>query len=149
MSWLPLLVMNGILLAITLILALAGRLLVTYGTCVIKVTEGDDTQQFDVEGGETLLTALTGHGVKLSSSCGGKGTCGYCKVQVVSGAGPLLPTEEIFMSRAEKLRGVHLGCQVKVKMDMEIVIPDFLMTVREAVKHGRFDARKRWKFTVT
>ncbi|MCK4513809.1 MAG: 2Fe-2S iron-sulfur cluster binding domain-containing protein, partial [Spirochaetaceae bacterium] len=124
-------------------------LLVTYGTCVIKVTEGDDTQSFEVEGGETLLTALTQNGVKLSWSCGGKGTCGYCKVQVVSGAGPLLPTEEIFMSRAEKLRGVHLGCQVKVKTDMEIIIPDFLMTVREAVKHGRFDARKRWKFTVT
>jgi len=149
MSWLPLLVMNGILLAITLILALAGRLLVTYGTCRIRVTEGNDTQSFDVEGGGTLLTALTENGVRLSSSCGGKGTCGYCKVQVVSGAGPLLPTEEIFMSRAEKLRGVHLGCQVKVKTDMEIVIPDFLMTVREAVKHGKFDARKRWKFTIT
>lgn len=149
MSWLPLLIMNGILLAITLVLALAGRLLVTYGTCRINVTEGDDTQHFEVEGGGTLLTALTEHGVKLSSSCGGKGSCGYCKVQVVSGAGPLLPTEEIYMSRAEKLRGVHLGCQVKVKMDMEIVIPDFLMTVREAVKHGNFDAGKRWKFTIT
>ena len=50
MSWLPLLIMNGILLAITLVLALATRLLVTYGTCRIKVTDGDDAQEFKVQG---------------------------------------------------------------------------------------------------
>jgi len=149
MSWLPLLIMNGILLVITLVLALATRLLVTYGTCRIKVTDGDDAQEFEVEGGGTLLAALTEHGVKISSSCGGKGSCGYCKVRVVSGAGPLLPTEEVFMSRAEKLEGVHLGCQVKVKSDMEIAMPDFLEVVREAVAGNRFDATRKWLVTVS
>ena len=148
MSFVPLLVMNGILLAITLLLALANKLLVSYGECEITVTDGDDQQKFTIEGGDMLLSALTDHGVKISSSCGGKGSCGYCKVQVESGAGELLPTEEIYMSRDEKLRGIRLACQVKVKSDMEIVMPDFLAMVREAVANNRIDMTRRWLVTV-
>ena len=110
--------------------------------------ETDDQQKFTIEGGDMLLSALTDHGVKISSSCGGKGSCGYCKVQVESGAGELLPTEEIYMSRDEKLRGIRLACQVKVKSDMEIVMPDFLAMVREAVANNKIDMTRRWLVTV-
>ena len=148
MSWMPLLLMNGILLVITLLLALATRLLVTYGTCKISVKDGDDVQEFEVEGGGTLLSALTEQGVKISSSCAGRGSCGYCKAKVVSGAGPILPTEEIFMSRDEKVDGIRLACQVKVKNDMQIEMPDFLEIVKKAAENHNFDETRRWLVTI-
>jgi len=148
MSWMPLLIMNGVLLVITLLLALATRLLVTYGSCKISVADGDDVQEFEVEGGGNLLGALTEHGVKISSSCAGKGSCGYCKVKVQTGAGQLLPTEEIFMSRDEKLDNIRLACQVKVKSDMEIVMPDFLETIKKAAANKTFDTTRRWLVTI-
>ena len=99
-------------------------------------------------GGATLLAALTEHGVNVSSSCGGKGSCGYCKVQVASGGGQLLPTEEIYMSRQERAEGMRLACQVKVKGDLEILIPDFLLVVQRMALAKKFDPRKRWKVTI-
>ena len=140
--------MNAILLAIVLLLSLADKLLVSYGECEITVTDGDSQQKFTVDGGGMLLPALTEHGVKISSSCGGKGSCGYCKVQVDSGAGQLLPTEEIYMSRDEKLQGIRLACQVKIKSDMEIVMPDFLAMVQDAVANNRIDMTRRWLVTI-
>lgn len=148
MSWMPLLIMNGVLLAITLLLALATRLLVTYGACSISVADGDDVQEFEVEGGGNLLSALTEHGVKISSSCAGKGSCGYCKVKVAAGAGQLLPTEEIFMTRDEKIGNIRLACQVKVKSDLEIVMPDFLETIKKAAAANTFDTTRRWLVTI-
>ena len=148
MSFIPLLVMNAILLAIVLLLALADKLLVSYGECQITVTDGDSQQKFTVDGSGMLLSALTEHGVKISSSCGGKGSCGYCKVQVESGAGQLLPTEEIYMSRQEKARGMRLACQVKVKNDITIVIPNYLEVVKELVANNNFDPNKRWLVSI-
>jgi Na+-transporting NADH:ubiquinone oxidoreductase subunit F len=148
MNFVPLLVMNAVLLVITVLLALADRLLVTYGRCRITVAEGASRREIAVEGGGSLLTALTSHQVRVSSSCGGRGSCGYCKVRVLSGAGGLLPTEEIYMSRQEKAEGMRLACQVKVKGDMEVSLPDFLAVVRQIVLAGRFDPKKRWRVTV-
>ncbi len=148
MNWIPLLVMNVILLVITVLLAIADRLLVTYGMCRISVVEGEGRRQFELNGGGNLLTALTSHQVRVSSSCGGRGSCGYCKVRVLSGGGELLPTEEIYVSRHEKADGMRLACQVKVKGDMEISVPDFFSIVRQMVAGKKFDAKKRWRVTV-
>ena len=148
MNLVPLLVMNAVLLVITVLLAVADALLVTYGQCRITVVKGDDRRQLEVRGGGNLLTALTDAQVKVSSSCGGRGSCGYCKVRVVAGGGPILPTEELYMSRQEKAEGMRLACQVKVKGDMEIAIPDFLEVVRQMALGKKFDARKRWLVTV-
>jgi Na+-transporting NADH:ubiquinone oxidoreductase subunit F len=144
MNWMPLIVMNGLLLVITVLLAVADRLLVTYGKCRIKVTRGDEEQSFEVQGGGNLLTALTDHGIEISSSCGGKGSCGYCKVRVVEGGGQILPTEEIYMSRQEKGEGMRLACQVKVKNDLVIAVPDFLAIIRQMAINKKFDTKKRW-----
>jgi Na+-transporting NADH:ubiquinone oxidoreductase subunit F len=148
MNFMPLILMNSILLVITVLLAVADRLLVTYGKCKITVTQGEEQQQFEVQGGNNLLSYLIDHGVQISSSCGGKGSCGYCKVKVASGGGQILPTEEIFMSRQEKQEGMRLACQVKVKNDLQIAIPDFLTVVRQMALNKKFDTRKRWRVII-
>lgn len=144
----PILVMDGILLVITVLLAVADKLLVSYGECAIAVTEEDETKTFKVQGGDYLHAVLNECGVKVSSSCGGKATCGYCKVQVTGGGGPVLPTEEVFLTRDEKNRGMRLACQVKVKGDIQIVIPDFLTTVRGVVDNELFDPKPEWRFSL-
>ena len=148
MSFLPVLVMSLILLTITVLLAIADRLLVSYGSCSISVENEGDAQDFTVEGGDNLLTYLTAHDIEISSSCGGKGSCGYCKVLVAEGGGPILPTEEIYMSRQEKARGMRLACQVKVKNDIKIIIPNYLEVVKELVAGKKFDPNKRWLVSI-
>lgn len=147
-TFVPIIVMDTILLVITVLLAVASKLLVSYGTCRITIHKDDETESFDVEGGDNLLSYLIAHKLDISSSCGGKGTCGYCKIRVVSGGGEILPTEEVFMSRREKLNNMRLACQVKVKQDLEIQIPDYLEIVRELVVNKKFDPHKRWKVTI-
>ncbi len=115
MSFMPVLVMNLILLIITILLIIADKLLVSYGQCSIVVEKDGEETTIEVEGGQNLMSYLIDNGVEISSSCGGKGTCGYCKVQVPEGGGPILPTEEIFMSRAEKARNMRLACLVTIK----------------------------------
>jgi Na+-transporting NADH:ubiquinone oxidoreductase subunit F len=144
MNLYPILAMNLILLVITLLLIVADRLLVTYGKCKITVAQGEDKKEFEVQGGGPLLGYLTAAGVEISSSCGGRGTCGYCKVRVSAGGGQILPTEELFMSRQEKAEGMRLACQVKVKNDIQIAVPDFLSVIRQMAVNGKFDTKKRW-----
>ncbi len=148
MSFLPVIIMNSILLVITILLAIADRLLVTYGVCKITINQEGEMREFTVQGGDTLLSCLIDNNMKISSSCAGKGSCGYCKVRVTSGAGMILPTEEIYMSRQEKLSNMRLACQVKVKNDLEISIPDYLTIVREMVENKKFDPNKRWLVTI-
>jgi Na+-transporting NADH:ubiquinone oxidoreductase subunit F len=144
----PVIVMNAILVFITVLLLVAERLLVTYGTCTISVKKDEETREFQVKGGGTLLSALVDNKVEVSSSCGGRGTCGYCKCRVVEGGGELLPTEAIYMSRQERAENMRLSCQVKVKNDLTILIPDFLTVVRQMAQARKFDPNKRWKVTI-
>jgi len=148
MNFTPLIVMNAILFVIAILLAIAERLLVTYGECKITLRREDEEKEIKVQGGNSLLTYLTAHKVKISSSCGGKGSCGYCKVRVMSGGGQLLPTEEIFMSREEKQNNMRLACQVKVKEDIVMYIPDFLETIISMVKNQTFKTDRRWRITI-
>ncbi len=148
MSFAPVLVMNGILLTVAVLLAVADRLLVTYGECRIRVRHEDEERDFKVKGGGYLHSSLMENGIDISSSCGGKATCGYCKIKVLSGGGEILPTEEIFMSRKEKREGMRLACQVKIRNDLEIEIPDFLTTVRGMVENGTFDSKMRWRVKI-
>ena len=144
MNYIPILVMNGLLLIITVLLLIADKLLVSYGECKISVLEGDEAKEIIVDGGINLLTALNDNGFNVSNSCGGKGSCGYCKVQVPEGGRHILPTEEIWMSRQEKLDNMRLACQVKIKNDITIEIPDFLTVVHQMVLSKNFDANKKW-----
>lgn len=144
----PILIMNLVLVVIAILLIVAERFLVTYGECKIAVSQENEKKEFSVQGGNYLLSVLTENKINISSSCAGKASCGYCKVRVLSGGGPILPTEEGFMSREEKIAGMRLACQVKVKNDLEIYIPDYIEIVKNIVKKRKYDPRLRWKFQI-
>lgn len=120
---------TGVLVALTVLLNLAGRYLVNYGVCKVDVNEGE--RPLKVQGGQSLLSALIANKIFIPSACGGKGSCGYCKVEVLSGGGPLLPTETPFLTPVEARTGVRLACQVKVRNDIAIRIPEDLLNVRQ------------------
>ena len=96
----------------------------------VKVTiNGEKT--IEVESGNTLLSTLGNNKIFLPSACGGGGTCIQCKCQVMSGGGSMLPTEEPHFSRREAADGWRLGCQVKVKEDMEIQVPEEVFGIKK------------------
>jgi Na+-transporting NADH:ubiquinone oxidoreductase subunit F len=84
-----------------------------------------------VPAGSTLLNTLSGQSILLPSACGGGGTCAMCKCVVSEGGGDVLPTEEGHLSRGEKLGNVRLSCQVKVKQDMQVRIPDEIFGIKK------------------
>jgi len=84
-----------------------------------------------VEPGSTLLTTLGNNKILLPSACGGGGTCGMCKCQVTEGAGDILPTEKPYFSRKEQQNNYRLACQVKIKQDMKIEIPQEIMGIKK------------------
>lgn len=99
-----------------------------YGPCSITV---NDEREFTVDGGKNLLSVLTGEKLFIPSACGGRGTCGLCKLKVLEGAGPLLPTEEPYLEKDERESNVRLACQVKVRNNLKIEIPQELLAIRE------------------
>jgi Na+-transporting NADH:ubiquinone oxidoreductase subunit F len=115
-------------LALVAILLVAKRYLVKSGD--VTVTMNGETN-IKVSAGSSLLSSLANQNVFLPSACGGKGSCGQCKVQVVSGGGEILPTETVHFSRREMKEGWRLGCQVKVKEDMSIKVPESVLSVKE------------------
>ncbi len=88
-------------------------------------------KQLEVEAGSTLLSTLAENQVFLSSACGGKGSCGQCKCQVLEGGGEILPSEQVHFSRKQQMDHWRLGCQVKVKNDMSTKIPESVLGVKE------------------
>ncbi|MBO7499420.1 MAG: NADH:ubiquinone reductase (Na(+)-transporting) subunit F [Bacteroidaceae bacterium] len=117
-----------IILLLVAILLVAKRYLVASGP-VKLVINGDN--EMEVESGGTLLNTLAVNGVHLPSACGGKGSCGQCKCQVVEGGGEILPSEVSHFSRKQQQDHWRLGCQVKVKGDLGIKVPESVMGVKE------------------
>ena len=106
----------------------AQRYLADYGDCEIDVN-GD--RKLVVRGGESLLESLTQNEIFIPSACGGRGTCAYCKLKVVEGAGPIVPTEEPYLSPEEREAGIRLSCQVKIRNNVRIEIPEELLSVKQ------------------
>lgn len=96
----------------------------------IKITINGE-HELEVDGGGTLLSTLGSNGIFLPSACGGGGTCVQCICQVHSGGGEILPTEKPHFSRKEIADNWRLGCQVKVKEDMEIHVEEEVMGIKE------------------
>ncbi len=119
---------TALLVGLALLLTIAERLLVNYGICNIDINAGG--KLMDVDGGQTLLSALYENEVYIPSACGGQGTCGYCKVTALSGVGQVLVTETPFLTRRERTDGVRLACQVKVRENIALKIPEELLNVR-------------------
>jgi Na+-transporting NADH:ubiquinone oxidoreductase subunit F len=124
-----------LVLALVALLMVARARLVQSGMVTILVND-DPTKAMQVPSGSTLLSTLADRQIFIPSACGGKGSCGVCKVEVHAGGGALLPTETGHVKPGEARRGVRLSCQVKVKEDMSIHIDDEVFGVR------------RWKCTV-
>ena len=116
-------------LLLVILLLVAKHYLVPSGNVKININNG--TKELEVASGNTLLNTLHENGVMLSSACGGKGSCGQCKVQVTEGGGQILPTEVPHFSRKEQQDHWRLGCQVKVKDNMSIQVPDSVLSVKE------------------
>lgn len=110
------------------LLTIAERTIGNYGE--VNITINDD-KKLTVNGGSSLLSTLIEEKIFIPSACGGKGTCGYCKVKVLEGGGPILPTEIPFMTEEEIKKGIRLSCQCKVKQDIKIEIPEELFNVKE------------------
>ena len=96
----------------------------------IKITINGD-KVIEVNGGDTLLSTLSGAGIFLPSACGGGGTCIQCTCHVKSGGGEILPTEKPHFSRKDISEGIRLGCQVKVKEDMAIEVEEEVLGIKE------------------
>lgn len=114
--------------ALAAVLVVAEYYLANYGPCKITV---NDEKELTVEGGKDLLALLTAQKLFIPSACGGRATCGLCKVKVLEGAGPLLPTEEPYLDQTERESNVRLACQVKVRSDLKIEIPKELFAIQE------------------
>ena len=115
------------LLLVTMLLFAKAKLLPSGPVKLVINGEKD----VEVNSGDTLLTTLGNNKIFLPSACGGGGTCVQCKCQVVEGGGEILPTEEPHFTRKEISEGWRLGCQVKVKQDMKIEIPEEVFGIKK------------------
>ena len=111
------------------IISISEKVFNNYGTCELDINNGE--KKLSVEGGRSLLSTLASEKIYIPSACGGKATCGLCKVRVLEGAGPLLPTEEPYITPEERAKHFRLSCQIKVKGNMKLGIPDELFNIKE------------------
>ena len=125
----------GVLMFTFTIVSLVGLLMAARSQRVstgdVDITINDDPQRaLCTRTGGTLLGTLAANSLFVPSACGGKGSCGVCKVTVLDGGGAVLPTELSHLDRGEVRGGVRLSCQVKVKQDMRIEIPPEVFDIR-------------------
>ncbi|WP_104041046.1 NADH:ubiquinone reductase (Na(+)-transporting) subunit F [Vibrio hyugaensis] len=119
-----------IVLALVLVILFAKSKLVPTGDITISVND-DPSLAIVTQPGGKLLSALAGAGVFVSSACGGGGSCGQCRVKVKSGGGDILPTELDHITKGEAREGERLACQVAMKTDMDIELPEEIFGVKK------------------
>ena len=123
-------IFSGVILVLVLMLNLAESKLLPQGEVEININ-GDDDKSLKVRPGSTLLSALATESIFLPSACGGGGTCAMCKCQVDAGGGEILPTEKGHISRSEAKDNWRLACQVKIKEDMKVHVPDEIFNIQK------------------
>ena len=121
---------TGVVLLLVLVIIFARSRLVSTGSVNIEINE-DPANTITVPAGSKLLQTLAENKIFLSSACGGGGTCSQCKCLVMDGGGSILPTEESHFTSKEQNEGWRLSCQVAVKNDLKIKIPDEVFGVKE------------------
>jgi Na+-transporting NADH:ubiquinone oxidoreductase subunit F len=121
---------TALVVGLVAVLLLAKSKLVSSGEVGIIIND-DPGKGLTTRAGGTLLNTLSENKIFIPSACGGKGSCGVCKVIVTGGGGSLLPTEEGHVSRGEAREGCRLSCQVKVKEDMQIELPAEIFSVQK------------------
>ena len=119
----------GVIILLVAILLFAKKKLTPSGSVKVSINQGD--LEIETEPGNTLLSTLGNNKILLPSACGGGGTCGMCRCQVEEGGGSILPTETGFFTRKEQNDNWRLACQVKVKEDMQIKVPQEVLGVKK------------------
>lgn len=122
-------VMSALILILISLLSFVESKVAKKGDCKIYIN--DEKEPLIVPGGGTLLATLSNQKVFLPSACGGGGTCAMCKCQVLEGGGDILPTETGLIPRSEQKEHVRLSCQVKIRQDMKIRIPDEIFKIQK------------------
>ena len=121
---------TAIVAVLVVVILLTRSKLVSSGDVTIEIN-GDPDKSIKVPAGDKLLQTLANNGVFLSSACGGGGTCAQCECIVTDGGGSMLPTEEGHFTRGQAREGHRLSCQVAVKQDMKISIPEEVFGVKQ------------------
>ncbi len=116
-----------LILLLVSILLYARDKLAPKGKVNLQINERD----MEVAPGSNLLSTLSSNGIFLPSACGGGGTCGMCKCQITEGGGSILPTETGFFTRKEQQNHWRLGCQVKIREDINVKVPESVMGIRK------------------
>ena len=119
---------NSFALLIGLLIVFLDRVISRYGVARIVI---NDDKEFQAPGGKSLLRVLFENRYFIPSACGGKGTCGYCKLKVVDGGGEALPTEALILTARELREGFRLSCQLKVRGDLRIEVPPEYLEIKE------------------
>lgn len=122
-------IFTGIIMSLILGIVQASKRLAPTGEVTIDINEGHKVVK--VQPGTTLLNILANDKVYLPSACGGGGTCAMCKCKIIDGGGSILPTETGHINKQEARQGMRLACQVKVKKDMKIEVPDEVLEIKK------------------
>jgi Na+-transporting NADH:ubiquinone oxidoreductase subunit F len=123
-------VFSSFILALVIVLMYAEKKLVAQGKINILIND-DEEKSPQVDAGGNLLTVMANNKIFLPSACGGGGTCGMCKCQIFEGGGDVLPTEKALLTRKEIKEEWRIACQVKVKEDLKIQIPDEIFSIQK------------------
>ncbi|WP_298444698.1 NADH:ubiquinone reductase (Na(+)-transporting) subunit F [uncultured Ferrimonas sp.] len=121
---------TAIVILLVFVILFAKSKLVPEGDVTISIN-GDADKAITTQPGDKLLGALAGNGIFISSACGGGGSCGQCRVKVHEGGGDILPTETSHVNKREAREGCRLACQVAVKQDMDIELPEEVFGVKQ------------------
>jgi Na+-transporting NADH:ubiquinone oxidoreductase subunit F len=116
-----------VIMILVTVLLYAKEKLTAKGEVSVQIND----RRLSVSPGSNLLSTLSGNGIFLPSACGGGGTCGMCKCQVESGGGSILPTETGFFTRKEQQAHWRLGCQVKVRENITIKVPESVLGIKK------------------
>ncbi len=127
---LSILVFTGVILILVFVLLFVESKVATSGESKIIINDNSD-ETLIIQGSPSLLSALSQKEIFLPSACGGSGSCGMCKCVVSKGGGSILPTELAHLTRKDKLAGKRLSCQLKVKNDLEIIIPESIFGIKK------------------
>ncbi len=125
--FIPALSMASLATSLAVIILLAEHFLMDYGEVELQVND----KTFKVKGGSTVLGTLKQEKIFLPSACGGRATCAYCKVKAVTGFGDILPTEAPLLTKEEVSQNIRLACQIKVKNNCSVTIPEELFSIKE------------------
>ncbi len=123
-------VFSSFILILVYILILAEKKLVAQGKIKILINE-DESKSLEINAGGNLLSVLADNKIFLPSACGGGGTCGMCKCQIIDGGGDVLPTEKSLLTRKQIKDNWRIACQVKVKQDMNIHVSDEIFSIQK------------------